>query len=433
MRNGDDMLLSFSVENFKSFNKEGKISMNRGTVLKKKEHLMKFKNVEVLKGAVIYGSNAGGKSSFIDAMYVSRRIILATSEEHLNRKDIDIKNCYCRIYEDNQTRPTVFEYVFTVKDRCYKYRLEMVLSELKVVYEDLSECITETDTIKNIFTREGNDYNFESGGYFTEEEVTKLNNLTSDLVDSSEHLTFISTVTYNKKFSEDSNLRVFNEVTRWFGNNLMVKMFRIQSKEESLSNSEILNLLIPDFGSAEYVPEENLPKQFVDMADAFIKNTKGNSVAITDYCVEMGEDGALKTYAMKTHHNSSDGSFDLREESDGTIETLKYSQFLSDNNDDITFIVDEFGSKMHPLLAKRFIELFYSLHEEDNIQLIMATHHTSIMTLDLFRADEIWFVDKKNGESELYSLEEFMPRSDIAVDRNYLAGRYGALPIFDEW
>ena len=53
------------------------------------------------------------------------------------------------------------------------------------------------------------------------------------------------------------------------------------------------------------------------------------------------------------------------------------------------------------------------------------------MTLDLYRTDEIWFVDRNGGRSELYSLQEFQPRPDVVLDRNYLAGRYGALPLFD--
>ena len=77
------------------------------------------------------------------------------------------------------------------------------------------------------------------------------------------------------------------------------------------------------------------------------------------------------------------------------------------------------------------METFLNLAAETNIQLIVTTHESRLMDFDLLRRDEIWFVDKKeNGESDIYSLEEYNARFDQKIDKAYLEGRYGGIPIF---
>ena len=72
-----------------------------------------------------------------------------------------------------------------------------------------------------------------------------------------------------------------------------------------------------------------------------------------------------------------------------------------------------------------------NLAAEKNIQLIVTIHESRLMDFDLLRRDEIWFVDKKeNGESDIYSLEEYNARFDQKIDKAYLEGRYGGIPIF---
>ena len=77
------------------------------------------------------------------------------------------------------------------------------------------------------------------------------------------------------------------------------------------------------------------------------------------------------------------------------------------------------------------METFLNLAAETNIQLIVTTHESRLMDFDLLRRNEIWFVDKKkNGESDIYSLEEYNARFDQKIDKAYLEGRYGGIPIF---
>ena len=77
------------------------------------------------------------------------------------------------------------------------------------------------------------------------------------------------------------------------------------------------------------------------------------------------------------------------------------------------------------------VTTFLQLASKRNIQLIVTTHESRLMDFDLLRRDEIWFVNKrKNGQSNIYSLEEYNARFDKKIDKAYLEGRYGGVPLF---
>ena len=95
------------------------------------------------------------------------------------------------------------------------------------------------------------------------------------------------------------------------------------------------------------------------------------------------------------------------------------------------YVIDEMERSLHPKLTSKFIELFEVMHPEQKIQLIFTTHESSIMDQELFRRDEIWFVERdKNNNSSIYSLDRFKERYDKKLSKAYLEGRYGAIPVF---
>ena len=101
-----------------------------------------------------------------------------------------------------------------------------------------------------------------------------------------------------------------------------------------------------------------------------------------------------------------------------------------------TLIVDEFGASIHTKLSIELIRLFQSKLNNE-AQLIVATHDTNLLRKDLFRRDQIWFVEKSaEGVSDLYSLAEYKinqatsVRNDASFYKDYLMGKYGAIPHF---
>ena len=72
-------------------------------------------------------------------------------------------------------------------------------------------------------------------------------------------------------------------------------------------------------------------------------------------------------------------------------------------------------------------------------QLLFTTHDSWLLDCDLLRRDEIWFTDKgQDGNSTLYSLSDFKDeegnkiRKDENAEKNYLQGKYGAIPLLKQ-
>lgn len=94
----------------------------------------------------------------------------------------------------------------------------------------------------------------------------------------------------------------------------------------------------------------------------------------------------------------------LFSESDGTVRLIELLSILLPSERDITFIVDELDRRLHPMLTRWFIESFLN-DASSRKQLILTTHDTGILTPELFRKDEIWFVDMIDGQSGICSLD----------------------------
>ena len=99
------------------------------------------------------------------------------------------------------------------------------------------------------------------------------------------------------------------------------------------------------------------------------------------------------------------------------------------------FFADELDIKLHPLLMRNILLTFTDKEKNpNNAQLIFTTHNTIYMDMNLLRRDEIWFVEKDNGVSNLYSLDDITNekgekvRKDSNYEKHYLLGNYGAIP-----
>ena len=103
-------------------------------------------------------------------------------------------------------------------------------------------------------------------------------------------------------------------------------------------------------------------------------------------------------------------------------------------DDDIAYVVDELERSLHPKLTEHFLKLFSERHKDHKIQLLFTTHEAAIMDQELFRRDEIWFIER-DGEnnSKIYSLDRFKERYDKKLSKAYSEGRYGAIPVFNRF
>ena len=126
--------------------------------------------------------------------------------------------------------------------------------------------------------------------------------------------------------------------------------------------------------------------------------------------------------------------FGFEDESDGTRRLFDLLDMLLTETEDVVFVVDELERSLHPKLTQHFLELFSDVHKDRRVQLLFTTHESSIMDQELFRRDEIWFVERSgDNNSTLYSLDRFKERYDKVLSKAYLEGRYGAIPVFSKF
>jgi hypothetical protein len=122
--------------------------------------------------------------------------------------------------------------------------------------------------------------------------------------------------------------------------------------------------------------------------------------------------------------------FEISDESDGTIRLLDFiPAFRELYTKECVYLIDEMERSIHPSLMKQLIQLYSQEHTTMG-QLVFTTHESNLLDQDIFRQDEVWFVEKdRNGSSSLYSLGDFKEHKTIDIRKGYLAGRYGSIPF----
>lgn len=193
-----------------------------------------------------------------------------------------------------------------------------------------------------------------------------------------------------------------------------------------------LSQLIPeDFASDETVRKKVL--KYLSSFDESIIDFKVETIK-----GEKEEDNQFKIFAVHQMVDVNDFvSIPLQQESAGTLKMFALypwvDEVLSSGG---ILVVDELNAKLHPLLVRVFIQTFLNKELNPNkAQLIFTTHESWLLNANLLRRDEIWFTEKQqNGISQLYSLADFVDedgvkiRKDENYEKNYLLGKYGAIP-----
>lgn len=434
------MLIRFMAENILSYNKRMEFAMLPGKVRRMKNHLINAGDIKLLKCGVIYGANASGKSNLIKAVKFSSDIITKGLE------NINTFNKHFRLDEERKEAPSIFEYEILLNNKVYSYGFAVELSTKNIIEEwlylkkiDNEECIFDREwTVDG--TKIVSDIKFPSARL-----KNRFTVYVEDIKGMNKSL-FLSEIA-NKNLEDIEELRIFKDVYNWFKNNLIVifpsskylGVNRIATnsrvKEEfskylNFFDTGITDIRLKNIESDEFfnkLPEE-LKLEYENMG------LEQHSVLIKDnkvYSIEKDKDGNINISRIGIEHNHSKDLFDLEEESDGTVRLFDIIPLLTLISKDKTIFIDEIDRSFHPKLTIEFIRLFYQISENSKSQLILTTHESHLLDLNLFRRDEIWFVERDStGNSLVYSLDVFQDRYDKKIEKDYLIGRYGAIPIF---
>lgn len=454
----NNMLIRFNIKNFLSFSekedgKSQEFSMIAGKVRNKKSHVYDDGRIKLLKFAAIYGANASGKSNLVKALDYMRRIVLYG----LPKGHTDM---YCKIDEANKEKASYFEVEIILGEKYYAYGFEVILSQSKFVSEWMVE-LTSDNKEKLIFSRDINKGLYEFGTILHEKGLINKLEVYAEDIQEDDSILLLSAMNRNKKtlYQQYSNAAIFQDVYMWIGENLDINypnrpisdysyMAKTENVEKVCKIISAFGTGITNFHMVKVEPEivlSNLPKQVRENLLADIetrisemrnnKKLKGFGIIMRSardfFVLNINKDEKMECKTIKFSHGKEKVLFNISEESDGTVRLLDLLEVLL-SGEGKTYVIDELDRCLHPSLTYKFVDTFLQLAAKRNIQLIVTTHESRLMDFDLLRRDEIWFVNKrKSGESDIYSLEEYNARFDQKIDKAYLEGRYGGVPVFN--
>lgn len=449
------MFIGFSTSNYLSFKNTQTISMLASKVSRHKEHVLYGNGKKILKTGLIYGANAGGKSNLIKAIHFSRAVILDGLDE------VDLNKKYFRLNDDGYKIPGVFEYrLITKKGIEYSYGIAISYMEKEVLSEWLIR-IEKNGAETCIFNRDTD----ESGEKFTESEVKIKNNeeklrweiylkdFGEGISDSMKKKSILSDIAERSQGKQG----VFSEILdvyQWFrsiiilfptsqynGLNLIVENEDIRSLFSHILKyfDTGIESVESKLGQMEFdkifdgIPKEEAEKLKVRISNDIQDEPVMFKVNEQVYSLRKDSEGNIITKKMVQNHGNANDLFEYLDESDGTQRLFDLIPLFYEHKGNSVIFIDEIDRSLHTNLTRKFLELFYELTENDTCQIIATTHDSNLLDLELVRQDEIWFIKRLNDHSSsIYSLNHFKERYDKKIDKEYLLGRYEAIPIFDD-
>lgn len=425
------MFVEFRIKNFRSFRDEQVLSLVANNDKTLSSNSFAVGKIRLLKTIGIYGANASGKSNLIKAMDTFRNLVV-DSANFKPGEDLDVKPFLL----DSKTRenPSFFEATFFHKGMHYQYGFTATTKRFEEEWLIAYPKGHGQSWFERRFDKKNGRYDWKYGSFFKGERV-KLANKTR------ENALFLSV-------GAQWNNEQLTTVYEWFKENLRVAppkedfrpvtaklLFDIKKDTEAKDIYKFVNeaLKKADLGinnvnvkKAEVDKEkirfpQDMPREFREKMIERLKTERSFTVEMLHLVGKTNEAVA----------------FPLEEESDGTqrffqllgpwLQTLAYS---------LTVFIDELEVSLHPLLTRELIKFIQYPHKKlPGAQVIFATHDTTLLDPELFRRDQIWFVEKdEEGASKLYSMAEYKERrarKGEAMQKGYLSGRYGAIPIVE--
>lgn len=414
------MLVEFKVGNYRSFKDMVTFSMVASADKEYEDtHTIPVnEKLRLLRSTALYGANASGKSNLFKAMKFMRLLVIHSAKDKQAGEPIPVHRF--RFSTETGDEAATFEMIFIIDGIRYRYGFQ--LDEERIH----SEWLYYTPTIREatLFVREKGEINV--GSRFREgkgvEGMTRPNAL------------FVSVVAqFNGKIS--------GAVLEWFKN-----LEIISDTESEVVNSNTLleldNKEIKDF-----------TEKLLTVADTGIKGVEKRNVTLdaknfpmeiptrlVELLAGLKKKGHLLDVEIRTIHAKYNRDKQevgtetlslINDESSGTNALFALSAPIHDVlKKSGVLVIDELTSKLHPLLTRAVLNMFHQHPSESNAQLIFSGHDTSILTNQYFRRDQVWFTQKdRYGVTDLYSLDDYRVRKDASFNKDYMMGKYGAIPF----
>jgi AAA15 family ATPase/GTPase len=416
------MIIEFSVSNFRSIRDEARLSFVATT----DKELAASNLIEtgllaaprVTRSAVIYGANASGKSNLILALLDLKSLVTSSFTGMKPGQPFGFQPFKLELA--NVIKPTELEVTFVLNGVRHQYgcafNAERIIEEWLHVYVNpkpqtwfYRKFDVDANEDKYVYS------NHLKGDKEVWQKATRPNAL------------FLSTAAQH-------NSEQLLPIYRWFSEKLVVlpmgNSFTPDQTVNCLRNESLRNKVIGLITAADVgINDVSLVKR-LGVQQSFKLNKDGT--------IESTREDREVMMPLFTHRSGDRAvAFELEQESQGTQRFFNLIGPIIDNlQNGKTLIVDELDSSLHPLLVRRIIEMFHNPElNTQGAQLLFTTHDTSLLDVtNLLRRDQIWLTEKStNHATVLAPLTEFSPRKGEALERGYLMGRYGAVPMLDSF
>lgn len=415
------MLIDFSISGYTSFKDKATISMEKSKIQQHPEHII---SDNLLSGAVIYGANASGKTNILQALKILANIVNAPWLGNVNPIPLLLQNFFNK---DSSTTP-LFEVHFLKNDVKYSYALSVSAGQIQTE----RFCFYRGNKEELLFERNQLNVTYGktlSASWYNKDKTAQpfvpwLSSLeayygvSSNKIEGHEHfdaaLDFFRDIEYINEKSITIGERFYQAFQTDDFKTFLVKL---------LKNADV---------GIEDIMFEDVPTPIIPVNSPVVTLPPNGHIAqvTTDRLfVFSNENGQIKCKQLMIKHYGCDKLFELAYESAGTLKLihLSLSLFMQKQNEKV-LLLDELDSLLHPLITKSLLTML--LNDNGKGQIITALHNTYLLSHDIWRVDEIWFTTKNsNGESRIYPLTDINPRFDKNLEKDYINGRYGAIPF----
>ena len=422
------MLVEFKVANYRSFREEQTLSLVASKDKELGDNCVDQGKLRLLKAVGIYGPNASGKSNLIKALSTMRDII-----EKPGKPGERLPVTPFKLHDKYINEPTSFEVTFIHEKSRYQYGFtattERIHDEWLLAYpEGRSRDIAQT-WFERKFNRKTEKTEWSFGSYLRGERE-KLKDRTMN------NVLFLSA-------GAQWNNKQLTTVYKWFSEKLLIIL---PSEQPTVTTIELVTdaqedekikkhfyaelggfMRRADFGihginikKQEIDPEkiQFLPETPDEVRESILKDLKGRVSVEVEFIHRAEPTGKEVCFSNIEESNGTRRFFEL---------TGPWFLALVEGR---ALLVDELEASLHPHLVRELLRLFQNPAPKEGAQLIFTTHDTTLLDPELFRRDQIWFTEKdEHGSTRLYSMLDYKPRKGEAMQKGYLSGRYGALPI----
>ena len=425
------MLIEFRFKNYRSFRDEAVLCMEAAGIGAFKNCLIPLSStVKLLPAIAIYGKNGGGKSNVIRAFWLAVQFIRNAQRTQHERAVIPVNPFMLNDYSKSEPTEFAFEYV----SNGVKYWYGFAATREKIYSEYLYHAPKGQKAL--IFKR------IEQHFSFTDEKAKRT--LIGEMV-AENQLFFSVACTMN-----DTPCIA---AMRWFRDQVFFSRDYSDIPRQLIEYSEDKNMLkaISDyakaadlgirdmqfeFNSNEIQDDESLPDNIPEGIKAALvqfMHALSETSNSGDIRLKMGEVSAKASHQGEDRNGQKTTYLlELSDESDGTRKLMALAPAIeSALRTGGILMVDELERELHPMLVNYIVAKFQSKSSNPNgAQIVFTTHNTELMSLELLRKDQLYFVDKrdKDGTSELYTISEFSTRTTENIRKGYLVGKYGATP-----